>query len=78
MDAKIAPQGVIIASEFTASVHLVTRGDIATRGEAAKNELRLSRSAASINNLLEGREPTINVLANLVFRKTISLLKPTF
>lgn len=33
---------------------------------------------ASIDNLLEGRKPTINILANLIFRKTISLLKPTF
>jgi hypothetical protein len=36
------------------------------------------RAPASINNSLEGRKPTINVLANLIFRKTISLLKPTF
>jgi len=36
------------------------------------------KTAAKINNLLEGRKPTINVLANLILRKTISLLKPTF
>lgn len=32
----------------------------------------------SVGNLLEGREPAIDVLANLIFGKAISLLKPTF
>jgi hypothetical protein len=36
------------------------------------------RAPASIHSSLEGRKPTINVLANLIFRKTISLLKPAF
>jgi hypothetical protein len=36
------------------------------------------RAPVSIDNLLERRKPIINVLANLIFRKTISLLKPTF
>ena len=38
----------------------------------------LIRAQASIDNLLERDKPAIDVLANLIFRKAISLLKPAF
>jgi hypothetical protein len=38
----------------------------------------LKAPGLNFHNLLEGREPTVNVLTGLIFRKTVSLLQPAF
>src|SRR5260370_39482493 len=52
LDAKIAPQGVIIASEFTVTVHLVLSGR--TRGLIGAPEFALMKPTARFVNTSRG------------------------